>query len=289
MFLAVFCAACLIYCLLSVPAHCDSASRGFGGVLQSGTSLVDFGVTFTPTKQGIFAEESQPDVSIQVYPSTSCTGGPVRGFIDDVRPGTYILVWKSQPGPRARPYKLRRRCWLWSVDQPSFGTLPCVGRSDMWWENARTQAVEPGYSEAAAAAAAAAAAVGNSTSSIKGVVGSGVFEPNDFSPEKDSSSFSMVVTAERSAEAGCNSDADNSGNKLASTFANAATEVRFAESRRKVEHQAMKEIHHCNDEDGQRSVHPASWCWSATVCAGVGVGTLLCTRVLTSIIQQGQH
>lgn len=231
-------------------------------VAISGAAPVDFGVTFTPATQGARAQESQSNINIQVYPTTSCTGRPVRGCLDDVRPGTYVLVWESQPGRRARPHKLKRRCWLGSVDQEtSFVNLLCArraGHSNIQSENAFAQAIEPGSPEEEAPL--------GSTSSIAGVVSNGDPERRD-RPEKTPLSSSRW----------CSNDEDSSTDELASRrLANSANELRLGESSQRREHQDMP---HC-DDDGQRNV--ARWCWSATLCAGVGVGSLLCARVLHS-------
>lgn len=243
-----------------------------------GAAPVDFSVSCTPdAKQGPFMEELHSDNPIQVYPSTSCTAGPMRGCIADVQPGIYVLTWKCQPGRRARPCKLRRRCWLQSVDtQSSLGSLLCVGHPDSWSKNACTQAITPSISEAPAPSYTC-------TSPTKRFVGRVGPEGSEVLQEKPTSS--LVGVAGAASETGyCSEDEGGSTDELASR--SALPKVRFRANSAKFGGQA-----HVYDQDsdangGWHDVEPAArtddvscW-WGVSLCAGVGVGSLLCTQVL---------
>lgn len=80
-----------------------------------GVVSVDFVVQFTPAG-GV-------EAGSEVLPRKSYSG-PVRGAIDHVHPGRYLLVWQGQPrGFASRPQPLRCRCWLQSSDEHLLGPL----------------------------------------------------------------------------------------------------------------------------------------------------------------------
>ena len=231
------------------------------------------------TKEGVLAQEMQLGNSVQMYPTTTYTGGPVRGYIENVRPGAYVLVWKSQPGRRGRPHKLKRRFWLAPAAQDlSFGSMLHQAHLDVR-SNTCAEAVEPGNSDEVAQ-------LDGSTGSIIRIGSSEGPAVSDRPPERQSPSFAGGVTAEAAAETEATST-----HEIASQSGSTAPKDQLGASLTDFEREDT--VHHddCDvEEDSRRNVSQRarpdlSWWWAATLCAGIAVGSLLCTRVATRVHQ----
>ena len=259
---------------------------------------------FEPTASQAFATDTDAETlsssRAQAFPSKRCIG-PVRGSIGGLRPGTYVLAWKSQPGRRSRPQKLRRRCWLQSDQGHPLGPIVnSVIGSDTWLDTAPARAFDGGGIEASAAGTAALGQDAQADCDMRFVDDDR--EGCDTDADTDARTDGWISAADASTKldglmpatteaAAAHDDytsttAGDSDAALASASTSGPTEPERGALTREQTIGACDSGRDDTVEDLGRSVPTAdmqthSWCWGVALCAGISVGVLTsCGRLL---------